>query len=242
MRRFYVPADSVSGDTIIIKGSEAHHVKDVMRLKKDDEILVFDGTGKEYTGVIEKMTKEAINVKINKRLEASTDNFNLALVQAIPKVDKMDYIVEKATELGARRITPVITNRTVVKPDRKGASSKLERWKKIAVAASKQSGQLTIPVIDEIEDFEHSLSYIKCYELAIIPCIQRDTERLADVLKGSVAKSAIIFIGPEGDFTADEVEAAKSKGARPVMLGREVLRSDTAAISVLSVINYELRW
>jgi 16S rRNA (uracil1498-N3)-methyltransferase len=242
MSRFYAPPGSVSGGNIILRGREAHHAKDVIRLKAGDEIAVFDGTGKEYSGVIDKILKEEVVIKINKTSQKKPDDRRLALVQAIPKLNKMDTIVEKATELGVERIIPVITARTVVRADDSRAGLKAGRWRKIAVTASKQCGRVTVPEINEIMSFEDSLSFVRGHELAVIPCLCEGTEGIRTVLKDSGAKSAIAFIGPEGDFTEDEVRSARAKGVVPVSLGREVLRSDTAAISVLSVLNYELRW
>ena len=149
---------------------------------------------------------------------------------------------KRATKLGVEPIIPVITARTIVRADKSRAGLKAKRWMKIAVTASKQCGRVTVPEISEIVRFEDSLSFVKGYELAVIPCLCDDTESMRTVLKDSRARSAIAFIGPEGDFTEDEVKAARSKGVIPASLGREVLRSDTAAISVLSVLNYELRW
>jgi len=242
MSRFYAPPDSVRDGKIILRGREAHHARDVMRLSAGDEITVFDGTGKEYSGVIDKMLKEEIVIKISKTSDRRPGDRRLALVQAIPKLNKMDVIVEKATELGVERVIPVITERTIVQADKSRAGLKVERWRKIAVTASKQCGRATVPEINEIVKFEDSISFVKGYELAVIPCLCDNAERIKTVLKDNAARSAIVFIGPEGDFTKDEVKAAAAKGVIPVSLGKEVLRSDTAAISVLSVLNYELRW
>ncbi|MFH1779504.1 MAG: 16S rRNA (uracil(1498)-N(3))-methyltransferase [Candidatus Omnitrophota bacterium] len=242
MSRFYIPHNSIRKDRIHIRGREAHHVRDVMRLNIGDEIVVFDGTGYEYVGTIEQIGKNDIVAKINKKIKREISNFRLALAQAIPKSNKMDLIVEKATELGVERIIPIVTGRTIVKIDETKMASKINRWKKLAIEASKQSGRVTVPEINEIKSFEDSLSYTKYYELAVIPCLHEGIVKLKDVLKSNGVKSAILFIGPEGDFTEDEINIAKSKGVKPVSLGREVLRSETAAISALSVLNYELRW
>lgn len=242
MSRFYVPPDSVSNGKIIIRGDELHHAKDVMRLGAGDEIVVFDGTGKEYYGIIEKADRERMIASIEKTVERKTGSCGFTLVQAIPKSDKMDLIIEKATELGVEKIIPVLTARTVARPDTKGGSLKAGRWRKIALVAAKQCGRSTIPEVSDITRFEDSLKKIKGRELIVMPCLYDDTRRLKEVLSGKRPASAAVFIGPEGDFTKEEVEAAKAVGAIPVSLGAEVLRSETAAISVLSVINYELRW
>lgn len=242
MSRFYAPPESVSKDRIILRGREAHHARDVMRLKAGDEIMVFDGAGREYAGIIDKISREELMIKISKTIERKADTCRLTLVQAIPKLNKMDVIVEKATELGVERIIPVVTKRTIVQADASKARIKTERWKKIAVTASKQCGRVTVPDINEVVKFEDSLSFVRGHELAIIPCLCEGTESIRAVLKESLAGLAIAFIGPEGDFTEGEVKAARAKGVLPVSMGKEVLRSDTAAISVLSILNYELRW
>lgn len=242
MTRFYVPSDFIVKDVIHIRGREAHHARDVMRLKVGDEIIVFDGTGKEYVGMVDVIGKDDVTAKINKTIRKQVDIFRLALAQAIPKLNKMDFIVEKATELGVERIIPIITKRTIVQIDAAKARPKIDRWKKLAIEASKQSGRVTIPEINEIESFEDSLTHTKDYELAIIPCLREGPEKSKDILKNKAIKSAILYIGPEGDFTEDEISAAKAKGAKPVSLGKEVLRSETAAIAALSILNYELRW
>lgn len=242
MTRFYVPHNFILKDIIHIRGREAHHARDVMRLKAGDEIMVFDGTGKEYIGVVDEIGRNDIIAKINKTIKKEVDIFRLALVQAIPKTNKMDIIVEKATELGVERIIPIITTRTVAKIDTEKAGLKIVRWKKIAIEASKQCGRVTVPEINGIESFEDSLSHIKDYELAIIPCLHENTEKARDILKGKAIKSAILYIGPEGDFTETEIKAARSMGAKPVSFGKEVLRSETAAITALSILSYEFRW
>lgn len=242
MSRFYVPPECVSGAKIIIRGDELHHARDVMRLAADDEITVFDGTGKEYHGIIRQVDKGQMVITIEKTLERKAEGCRVTLVQALPKSDKMDLIVEKATELGVERIIPAVTERTVVRADTKGENVKVERWRKIALVAAKQCGRSTIPEVSGITGFEDSLKALNGQEIKIIPCLYDDTKALKDVLKGRKAGSAAVFIGPEGDFTKREVEEAKAIGAITVSLGNEVLRSETAAICALSVLNYELRW
>ncbi len=249
MSRFYVPPECVTIGKIIIRGGELHHARDVMRLATGDAIVVFDGTGKEYHGIIQKVDKEQMTVTIKKTVERKSEGCRLILVQALPKSDKMDLIVEKATELGVERVIPVTTERTVVRPDTKKENLKVERWRKIALIAAKQCGRTTIPEVMPITGFEDSLKALNDSEIKIIPCLYENTKALKEVLReaqGKVlrqqGKSAVIFIGPEGDFVKKEVEAAKAIGAIPVSFGREILRSETAAICALSVLNYELRW
>ena len=242
MNRFYVPPECVAGGKIMIRGDELHHARDVMRLASGDRIAVFDGTGREYRGVILKVDKEQMIVAIEKTVERKDEGCRLILVQALPKSDKMDLIVEKATELGATTIIPVTTGRTVVRPDAKKENLKVERWRKIALVAAKQCGRTTIPEVMPITGFADALKALNDAEIKIIPCLSENTKALKEVLKGRRVKSAAVFIGPEGDFTEKEINDAKAAGAVPVSLGPEVLRSETAAICALSVLNYELRW
>jgi len=242
MSRFFVPPESVTGQRIMIRGEELHHARDVMRLVKGDAIVVFDGSGKEYHGIIEGVGKQEMAVAINKTVERRGAGARLTLVQALPKSDKMDLIVEKATELGVDRIIPVITERSVVRADEKKAVSKVSRWRKISLVASKQCGRTKMPEICDIISFGGSLEKVRDSELKIIPCLYEEAVGFKEALSGKKPGSAVIFIGPEGDFTTKEVDAAKGTGFVPVSLGDEILRSETAAICALSILNYELRW
>lgn len=242
MSRFYVPPECVAGGKVIIRGDELHHARDVMRLAAGDGIAVFDGTGKEYHGVILNVDKEQMTVAVEKTVERKDEDCRLILVQALPKLDKMGLIIEKATELGAAKIIPVTTGRTVVRPDAKKENSKAERWRKIALVAAKQCGRTTIPEVMPVTGFGDALKILNDAEIKIIPCLSGDTKALKEVLNGRKVKSAAVLIGPEGDFTDKEINDAKAAGAVPVSFGPEVLRSETAAICALSVLNYELRW
>lgn len=240
MSRFFVPEGSVSEGRITVTGEELHHARDVMRLREGDLITVFDGTGKEYTGVIDSIRKDGISATVSKVFEIPEENCRITLVQAIPKSSKMDLIVEKATELGVAKIVPIVTSRTVVKIS--GEGNKAGRWKKIAVVAAKQCGRSTFPEITPVTGLKDALAEAAKCELSVIPCLYEGNKRLKDVILGRKAASAAVFIGPEGDFTREEVEAAVNSGVIPVILGNEVLRSETAAVTVLSVLSYELRW
>ncbi len=240
MSRFFVPEGSVTGGRITVTGEELHHAKDVMRLREGDLITVFDGTGREYTGVVDRVGKDELSAAVSRVSEAGKERCRLTLVQAIPKLSRMDLIIEKATELGVARIIPIVTSRTVVKIS--GEGNKTERWKKIAVVAAKQCGRSTFPEIAPVTGLEDSLKEVKGCEISLMPCLHEGNKRLRDAICGRKAESAAVFIGPEGDFTREEVEAAIRSGVIPVILGNEVLRSETAAVAVLSVLSYELRW
>ena len=241
MSRFYVPREAVSGAKITVTGDEAHHIRDVMRLKVSDNVVCFDGTGREYAGVIKEIGQKAVIVGIIRTSEPKAkDAHTITLIQAIPKKEKMDYIVQKATELGANCIIPVMTERTIVDWDQKKRDSSLERWQRISREASKQCGRLDLPEIRPVAGFKEALKAVAGQDLALIAALSGDAISLKNALQGAKPRSIVIAIGPEGDFSPKEIEEAKASGFKLVDLGRRVLKSDTAGLAVLSVINYEL--
>ena len=240
MSRFYVPKGSIEGDRITIGGKEAHHILDVMRLNVSDKVTVFDGTGTEYAGVVTEAGRKTLSLKIVSRRTANTAGKNpITLIQAIPKKDKMDHIVEKATELGVAGIMPVVTLRTVPDWTAQKKISAVERWKKIALEAAKQCGRADIPQISAVSDIRDALSGMDGYAVKLIAALAEGSVRLKEALKEKPAGKVAIAIGPEGDFTPDEVSAAADKGFKVVGLGRRVLKSDTAALAALAIIDHE---
>jgi len=151
----------------------------------------------------------------------------------------MDYIVEKATELGVSRIVPLVSERTVVRPDDDSSDKKVERWHKIAVEASKQCGRTDVPSVEKIARYKEVLGDIEGYDLTLVACLTKDTIPIKEALKGFKAGKILIFIGPEGDFTLEEIGMASAGNCKFVSLGKRVLKSDTAGLFALSVIGYE---
>ena len=243
MRRFYVPKKNVRKDEIIVDGKEAHHILDVMRMRDGDQVVMFDGTGKEYTGFIKeadrKKRKMIIEiVRTEKPVAESAPEIILA--QAIPRQGKMDYIIEKATELGASRVVPLISERTIARPgDPAACKKKVIRWRKIAVEASKQCGRTTVPVIDEIAEYREMAGQIDLYDMTLLACLTGETVSIKESLDDFKSGKILVFIGPEGDFTQEERLMANRGNCKFVSLGKRVLRSDTAGLFVLSAINYE---
>ncbi|NQV04733.1 MAG: 16S rRNA (uracil(1498)-N(3))-methyltransferase [Candidatus Omnitrophica bacterium] len=242
--RFYVSPEDISPSKNIIEikdKDEVHHIRDVMRLKKGECVRVFDGRGKEYLGDIKEIGKFSVVIGIrdtvNSRIE---DSFSITLYQAIPKKSKMDFIIEKAVELGADRIVPIITERTVPSLKDK-ASKKKDRWQRLAKAASKQCGRSNLPSISDILGFNDALAEAKRSELVLFAALDDSAKLLSAILEAGHPKSVSVFIGPEGDFSDKEISVAKSKGFSICSLGSLVLRVETAAIYVLSSLNYEYR-
>lgn len=241
MSRFYVPKENITGKLAFIDGQEARHILNVMRLKMGDKVVVFDGTGKEYTGFIKSakpksLTLEIVSVTTPKPSELP----EITLAQAIPKRERMDYIAEKATELGVRNIIPVMTERTVVIPGAEAMSAKLDRWRRIAVEAAKQSGRSDVPEVRKARKFYDLIYEIDGFDLALMAHLSEDTAPIKDAISDFSAGKIIVFIGPEGDFTPEEITMAKnSKICRFITLGKRTLKSDTAGLYVLSVLNHE---
>lgn len=240
MSRFYVPKDSIKGDLITIKGSQAHHILDVMRLKKLDKVVTFNGTGNEYIGFISDTKASSLTVEIvERRAPKGKSRCVITLIQAIPKKEKMDHIVEKAVELGVYSIAPVFTGRTIPSWDESKRIDQVERWRRIATEASKQCGRSDIPHVSEITGFEDSLKNADEYDLGLIAALSGETVPLKAAIKDFKAGAVALAIGPEGDFMPAEIARAKEAGFKLISLGPRVLKSDTAALAALSILGYE---
>lgn len=242
MSRFYVPEESVKGDQISIGGREAHHILDVMRLKISDEVVVFDGKGKEYAGKVTQIGRKSLVLHVVKVRDISQEKkYSITLIQAIPKKNKMDYIVEKATELGVDTIIPVVTARTIPDWDETKRSDVVLRWQKISKEASKQCGRVTLPQVKPLSGLEEAIKNSNGYALKLMAALAGETVKLKNALKGCPEGMIAVAIGPEGDFTPEEIRMAAKSGFKTVDLGPRVLKSDTAALAVLAIIDHECR-
>ncbi len=242
MSRFYVPKENINDGEIVVEGQEARHILDSMRMGDGDDVVVFDGTGTEYTGRIKEADRKRKKLTIEIKGERSVPDEGMpriTLAQALPKKDKMDYIVEKATELGVFRIVPLVSDRTIVRPEGSGSSRKVERWRKKSLEAAKQCGRTSIPEIDGIKTYSEMLLETAGFDLVLMACLSDDTVSIKEALKGQKAESILVFIGPEGDFTPEEISRVNGENSRSIDLGKRVLKSDTAGLFVLSVLNYE---
>lgn len=243
MSRFYVPTKNIGEREILIDGEEAHHVIDVMRLSVGDNVVIFDGTGTEYSGSIKKIDGRdgRVSVEItSSKTKISEDPVHVTLAQAIPKKGKMDYIVEKATELGVSCVIPLLTERTIVRPDEAGSGKKTSRWHKIAVEAAKQCGRSDVPDVKEVTFYKDLVRAADGYDLCLLACLTDTTVPLRDSLLGFKAGRVLVLIGPEGDFSPAEMDMMSSRSnCRSVTLGPRVLKSDTAGLFVLAVLDYE---
>jgi len=240
--RFYsLPETIINKQILITEKKKIHHIVKVLRFGVGDNLIVFDGKGNQYKSSIKKIEKNQIELDIDAKSKTSKSPITITLACAIPKKAKFDFIVEKCTELGVDKIIPMKTDRTEVSLDKERISLRLIRWRKISIKASEQSQRSFIPQIDELKSFKETVSGIKSYDLAIVPALQGNRSNIADLLNSFQGRNVIVFIGPEGDFTPEEVELAKNLGCKLVSLGDGVLKVDTAAIYTVAILNYSLR-
>jgi len=237
MNRFFCFSFNVTGRNVTIDAREhVHHIRDVLRLKPKDEVIAFDERGNEYKCLIERIGQKVILQVISKKVSLKEKAARVAVACAIPKKAKFDDIVDKLTQLGVERIIPMFTARVVIKWSKEKKISQKKRWEKIAVSATQQSQRSGLPQIDEPSDFKQVLAEAANYELKLIPHLSGERKTLKNALGAAKPKNILVLIGPEGDFTAQEIKAALSVSFIAVSLGDTVLRVDTAAIAIASFI------
>lgn len=239
MYHFFVEPEQVHGEQIVITGPDVNHIRNVLRMKPGEEVSISDGRGKNYACVVEELQPEQVTVKIQSMEEQSTElGSAITIFQGLPKGDKMELIIQKCVELGAARIVPVKTRRAIVKLDEKKEKSKVSRWNGIAESAAKQSGRALVPEVTGAMTFAQALEEAKKLDVCLIPYeLAKDMARTREILNAvKPGQSVGIFIGPEGGFDEAEVEQAMAAGAKPITLGRRILRTETAGMAVLSML------
>ena len=245
--RFYIAAAQWSLNRLALDGSEAHHCVNVLRLGVGSRVVVFNGAGSEVTAEIVEVDKGIVRLKNLQVAKAEPLRCSVTLAQAVPKGRHMDLIVQKATELGVARIVPLLSERTIVNLAQDEGRRKREKWQQVVIEAAKQCGQNHLPEVAEPISPKQFFSEFDRYELPLIASLQADARSFKGELNdfrenhGRRPRSALILIGPEGDFTPAEASSARSAGCIPVSLGPIVLRAETAALYSLSVLAYELQ-
>jgi 16S rRNA (uracil1498-N3)-methyltransferase len=242
MHRFYIPPTDWNPDALLLRDAEAHHARDVLRAKPGEKVVVFNGRGREITAEIDSLGKNEIALR---KLHESTSaplRCRITLAQAIPKGKNMDLIVQKAVEIGATEIVPIISDRTIVRLDPAEAAQKQSKWQQIAIEAAKQCGQNWLPEVQTPRTLPQFFEGKPRFDLQLIGSLQSDALHLKQILSEQPTRpaSVLMLIGPEGDFTPAELNLARSQACRPITLGPIILRVETAAIYCLSVLSYEL--
>jgi len=270
MHRFYIAPENWNRDALTLRDSEAHHARDVLRMNRGDRAVLFNGRGREITAEIVDFARDEI--RLRKLHEAQTPPLRcrITLGQAIPKRKNMELIVQKAVEIGAAEIAPLISERTIVDLDAKEAEQKRTKWQQVAIEAAKQCGQNWLPMVDtplRLKDFFASVEATASpartvspaaharsqprrlppqFDLRLIGSLQSDAFHLKTILSDYIDQhrdrptNVLMLVGPEGDFTPAELAFAKTHGCVPITLGPIILRVETAAIYCLSVLSYEL--
>lgn len=240
MPRFYVSEPRIENGMLRIEGDEVRHIRRVLRLKVGDEIVVFNGLTKEYEGKIVEEDPSSVMIMIQNILSSKKESLlEITLAQSLLKGEKMDYLIQKATELGVEEIIPFFSSRSVPLLEKPRRLRRHHRWEKIAIEASKQCGRGVISKIEPLQNYSEMLQNISPDFLRLI-LWEKKGARLKEVLEGSKEKTKIFFIvGPEGGLSQEEVGLAKQKGFIPVTLGKRILRSETASLCLLSILQYE---
>jgi 16S rRNA (uracil1498-N3)-methyltransferase len=241
MHRLYISPENITETEIVFPAEQRHRISRVLRLKEGDSFIVFDGLGKEYRITLEQVKKKGICGIIESMTIINRDpKLKTTLLQGLPKFEKFDLIVQKATELGVQRIIPLITERTIPNLALQKVSIRVNRWQKIAIAAAEQSGRTIIPKISLVTSFIKGLEEIKSDDATLFFWEEEKQNSLKSVLKNiSEIHSVSVIIGPEGGFSKKEAELAKQAGATSVSLGSRLLRTETVAITALSILFYE---
>ena len=237
--RFFIAPSQVSGSRISIADEDVRHIAAVLRMKTGDALLLCDGQGAEYHVTIAEISKTEIKAEIISQRSREIAAPRITLGQGLPKSDKMDWIVQKATELGVTSIVPLVTERTIVKI--KDEEKRISRWQKICREAAMQSNRPDIPQVGAVvasKDFLRTLNP-EPGTLLLLPW-EESSAPIKDVLKQNPgAQHIIVLIGPEGGFSSNEASMAREKGFHAVSLGPNILRTETAAIAALSMVGYE---
>lgn len=245
MHHFFADPSQVAEDTVTITGPDVNHMKNVLRMKPGEALLVSDGTGNDYQCEIERLEADRAVVRICQAFCSQMElPSRIWLFQGLPKADKLEFIIQKAVELGAEAVVPVATKNAVVRLDEKKAQSKRKRWQSIAESAVKQSKRSRIPSVETVMSLKEAFGFIKeqGFDLCLIPYEQAQgmetmKEALAQVSSG---QSIAVFIGPEGGFDESEIKLALEHGVRPVSLGKRILRTETAGLAILSALMMKL--
>ena len=244
MYQFFVEPSQIQGKKIIITGGDVNHIKNVLRMKVGEEIAVKTGEdGREYRCGIEAFAQDQVICSLRFIREEGVElPSKIYLFQGLPKADKMELIVQKAVELGAFEVIPVAVKRCVVKLDEKKAAAKVGRWQGIAEAAAKQCKRGIIPVVKMPMTLCEAVTYAQEMDVRLIPYeLADDMAHTREIIEGiKPGQSVALFIGPEGGFEESEVETALAAGIEPITLGRRILRTETAGLTVLSWLMYHL--
>ena len=243
MRKFFVNSNQIENGKVYIIGEDVNHIKNVLRLPVEEELEISDEKHL-YICKIKEFEKDRIILSIVNKNELKSSNVNLTIFQGLPKADKMELIIQKGTELGVSTFVPTVMERCIVKIDKKEENKKIDRWQKIAETASKQSKRDIIPEVKNIQNIKNVCNLIENYDIVLlayedekINTLKNELKKLKEIKENY---NIAVIIGPEGGIDKSEVDMLKNAGAKVITLGNRILRTETVALSVSSIIMYEL--
>jgi 16S rRNA (uracil1498-N3)-methyltransferase len=247
MHRFYLPPEKCREKLLRLEGREAHHALHVLRLKRGEQIAVLDGAGNEFFCEVENGSRDSISLGVTKKNFAPAPSCSITLLQALPKGKIIESIIQKSVELGALRIVPVLSERVVTHLDDEDAENKRDKWQNVAIEAIKQCGAAWLPKVEAPVTIKQFIGRKEKFDLSLVGSLQKERRHPREVLReleathGRLPQNVGVWIGPEGDFTLEELRVIQNSGATPISLGNLVLRVETAAIYCLSILNYEFQ-
>jgi len=243
MHRFFVAEENLRGKQVVFTGRQAHQIRNVLRMKSGDHVIVLDNTGCEYTVILTKVGRQDIVGEVISRQQVQAEpNTQITLYQSLLAREKFEWVLQKCTEVGVASFVPIVTERSIVRRQNAITPRKLSRWKDIITEAAEQSGRGRIPQIEDPDNFADAVCRLGDFDRCLIGTLETNGVSIKEVLQfGSDEPVTVaLFIGPEGGFTDDEIADACSQGATAFSLGKRILRTETAAIVASAVILYEL--
>lgn len=238
MTRFFVSPEELQAERVLLTGENANHAK-VLRLKAGEEVLVCDGCGNECICTVVQIGAKDVELEVLRRMDSQSEAaVRVSVYVAFPKADKLEHVIQKATELGAYEIVAFPSSRCVSRPDEKSLSKKLERWQKIAASAAEQSGRGRIPQVLTLPSYAAALERAAMADKAILFYENEQSTTLRMALEEGEAKTFSLLTGPEGGLDVREVEQAEKAGLRICTLGKRILRCETAPLCALSAVMY----
>ena len=244
MSTFFIKSSQIDGELATIIGDDANHLKNVLRFKIGDELDICDENEKRYKTVVKEFCKDNIILHVIEQMEHTTESpINITLFQGLPKAEKMDIIIQKATELGVREIVPIEMERSVVRLYGKDNKKKFDRWNKIAYESAKQCGRQYVPVVQNIDILKNIIEKFSEYDIVLLPYEKENCRNIKQVLQNNTEiKKIAVIIGPEGGFDDKEIQVLKLPNTETVTLGPRILRTETAGMAVLAMLSYEIEF
>ncbi len=242
MTRLFVEFSLKNKTELVLDEENSRYLSQVLRMRVDEELVVVDNSRIEYICAISQITKKEVTLSIrSSSLNCTEAPYDVTLFQSVSKGERMDYTIQKTTELGVKEIYPVLSERVIVKLSGKDVSGKIDRWQKISLEAARQSHRGMVPTIREPIEFEDALKLAKDeFDLVLFPWEEESENGIKEALKSFSGKKIAVFVGPEGGYSTEEASKAVSYGAKSVTLGPRILRTETAGAAVLSMLIYEL--